>query len=143
MRTKTTLFRAVALAALLSVFTVGSALADGFIASTSITLKVSPDKTVPAGTKITLSGKLQSDRAFCRNNSLLTLRAYGETQDENDPGGVVDTTTTTSGGQYKFKVVVTEQIRFRVWFRGKVGGVHPDIKTCEKSRSKTVTIYVT
>lgn len=143
MRTKTTLFRAVAFAALLSVLTVGSALADGFIATTRISIRVKPDTTVPAGTEIVIKGKLRSDRAFCRNDSVVTLRAYGESQDENFPGGVVDSMTTKDGGRYRFKVVVTEQIRFRVWFRGKVGGVHPDINTCRKSRSKTVTIEVT
>lgn len=143
MQKRTVLFRSVALGALLSVFTMGAALADGFVAATSLSIHVSPGMTVPEGTMVTISGRLGSDRAFCRNGSIVTLRSYGESLGEPYPGGIVERDTTTTGGRYSFRVRIDEQIRLRVWFRGKVGGVHPNIKTCEKSRSATVTIDVT
>jgi len=139
MRMKITLARAVALAAALFFVSVAVAQADGFIDPTSISVHADPGTSVPKGTVVTISGKLKADHAFCRNDSKVTLRAYGESQGDQFPGGAIDSTVTADGGRYSFDLKITEQVRVRVWFKGKVGGVHPDIKTCQKSRSKTVT----
>ena len=113
-----------------------------FTDQTSIKLHASETRVDP-GTKVKFTGKLKADHAFCRNDQKVVLRTYGESNGQSYPGGVVDKTKTDQGGHYTFKVVINEQIRFRVWYGGRVGGTHPDIKVCEKSRSKTVTIDVT
>jgi hypothetical protein len=139
LRKRNLLVPAVAVAAVLAALSVGSALAESFVAPTKPSLHVDPKTPVDVGTKVTFSGKLRSDRPFCRNDSEVTLRRYG---DDDTLGGRVETVTTSKGGGYEFTVTVDEQGRYRVWFRGKVGGVHPDIKTCQKSRSKTITVFV-
>jgi len=141
MRMRTIALRAAALAGVLFMFSAVVAQADGFIEPTGVAIHALPGTEVPAGTEVTISGKLRADHAFCRIDTDVTLRAYGESHGDRFPGGVVARTTTGIGGSYEFQLEVTEQIRVRVWFRGKVGGVHPDIKTCRKSRSDTVTLH--
>ena len=139
MRRGRTLRRAAALAAAFTLFMVGTARADGFIDQTHILVHASPGTRVAPDTTVTISGELRADHAFCRIDTAVNLRMFG---DHGTPGGLVDTTKTASGGRFSFTVAVTEQTRFRVWFRGKVGGVHPDIKTCRKNRSRVVTIFM-
>lgn len=139
------LTRTLAFAMVLSLFTVGSASAGGggFVADTSLTLNASPGTNVNPGTSMDFSGRLRSSRAFCEANSRVTLRAYSETQDDPFDGGVIRRTRTDGNGNYEFNnIVVNDQTRFRVWFRGKVGGVHPNLRVCHRSRSRTVTIFV-
>ena len=133
--------RAVALGAVLALFMVGTAQAISFVEPTSLSINVAPGTTVADGTTITISGKLQAEHAFCRNDTQVNLRFFGQADDNPNLGGV-SRSTITSNGTYTFHVPITEQVRYRVWFRGKVGGVHPDIKTCQKSRSETVLILL-
>jgi hypothetical protein len=130
----------VALTCLLSSTLVGTAHAASFVDPTRLSIAATPPTTAPGSGEVTISGKLKADHAFCRNGSKVTLRAFGESRGEPFPGGPIDTARTAPGGTYEFTVEVTEQVRFRVWFTGRVGGVHPDIKTCRKSRSATVTV---
>ena len=134
-----TIARAAALSAALVLLMVQDAGAVGFVTETDMTIQASPALQVEQGTRVTISGRLGSDRAFCRRSSIVTLRAYGESNGQPFTGGRVNAKTTSAGGAYAFSVRITEQVRYRVWFRGKVGGVHPDIKACRKSRSATVT----
>jgi len=143
MRTRTILTRAVALAAVLCLFSLAVAQADGFIDDTKVRAHVKTDTAVPEGTEVVIAGKLKPDRPFCRKDSKVVLRAYGENQGQRFPGGKIDKDRTNERGHYRFTLEIDEQIRVRVWFKGKVGGVHPDIKTCKKDRSRTVTFTTT
>jgi hypothetical protein len=138
------LTRILVFSTVLTLFTVGSALAGGgFVADTSLTLSASPGTHVNPGTLVDFSGRLRSSRAFCESDSRVSLRAYSETQGDPFDGGVVRRTNTDANGNYEFNnIQVNDQTRFRVWFRGKVGGVHPNLRTCHKTRSRTVTIFV-
>lgn len=140
MRTATFSIRATALASVLTLLLVGVAQADGFVDRTRIGADVSPGRFVSPGTTITISGELAADHAFCRNGSEVTLRRFGS---HGNPSTRIDSDTTADGGGYSFDVDITEQGKYRVWFRGKVGGVHPDIDTCRKSRSRVLRIFLT
>ena len=132
--------RVLALSAVVCLLSVTTAAAQG-VQPTNVKLDADK-KFVSEGETVTFTGKLKSKDASCRANQEITLRAYGESNGAEFEGGVVDTTTTDADGNFSFQVTVEEQTRFRAWFSGSVSGVHPDIVTCKKSRSETITIHI-
>jgi hypothetical protein len=132
--------RVLAFSAAVCLLPVTTAAAQG-VQPTNVKLD-SDKKFVSEGETVTFTGHLKSKDPDCQANQEITLRAYGESNGADFEGGIVDTTTTDANGDFSFQVTVEEQTRFRAWFSGSVSGVHPDIVTCKKSRSETITIHI-
>jgi hypothetical protein len=56
--------------------------------------------------------------------------------------GVIDRDRTNRFGRYEFKRRVWRTKMFRTRFDGTRRGVHPDIRVCLASRSRTITVRV-
>ncbi|MGH2679036.1 MAG: hypothetical protein ACRDG8_00905 [Actinomycetota bacterium] len=120
-----------ALAVLLAVE--GSALA-AFIEPTSLSIHRSPSGRVDPGTKITIRGRLSSDRRACRSHKVIKLVRVGV--------GVVELDITNRFGRYRFDRRIRRTQRFRTKFAGTARGVHPDFKICLASTSRTIKVRV-
>jgi hypothetical protein len=111
----------------------GIALAN-YTEPTSLSIRRSPKGRVDPGTMITIRGRLSSDRPACRRFKLIKLVRVGH--------GVVDVDRTNRFGRYRFERRIHRKRRFYTRFDGTRRGVHPDIRVCLASRSRTITVRV-
>jgi hypothetical protein len=108
---------------------------DAFAARFSVDthLSIAAPRRVQSGHRFTISGFLKSTKHFCRASSKVQLLKVGS--------GVVATKRTTNRGHYSFRRSIQRTTRFFTRFNGKVRGVHPNIRKCRKSRSRTKTVH--
>ena len=112
----------------------GTALAASYTEPTRLSLGRRPTGLVDPGTKIRFFGRLNSPRPACERNKVIALIRVGR--------GVVALTRTNSLGRYRFQRRVSRTSRFRTRFQGTARGVHPNIKVCLASTSRTITVRV-
>jgi hypothetical protein len=108
--------------------------AASFTAGTSLTIRRRPTGPVDRGTVVKIVGRLRSGKRLCRRNKRVQLIRIGR--------GPVARTRTNRFGKYRFDRRIRRTQRLRVRFRGFVTGVHPNIKTCLASRSRTIKVRV-
>jgi hypothetical protein len=130
---RSTVFCTFVLALVVLLAVEGSALA-AFIEPTSLSIHRRPSGRVERGTEITILGRLSSDRRECRRHKVIKLIRVGH--------GVVALDTTNRFGRYRFERRIRRTQRFRTKFDGTAKGVHPDIKVCLASTSRTITVRV-
>lgn len=130
---RSTVFCTFVLALVVLLAVEGSALA-GFTEPTSLSIHRRPSGRVDRGTEITILGRLSSDRPACRRFKLIKLVRVGH--------GVVDRDRTNRFGRYRFERRIRRTSRFFTRFDGTRRGVHPNIRVCLASRSRTITVRV-
>jgi len=124
-----------ALALVVALALVGTALAHDVTFDTDLSLHRSPGGTVASGTQITFSGAPSSSKAACERNSRIDLIKVGS--------GVVERTRTGAQGGYSFQRKVYQTQNWRTRFRGKVlSAVHPHNHVCGASVSRTIQVPV-
>jgi hypothetical protein len=102
---------------------------------TSLGIGRRPLGAVQPGTDVRFKGRLRSQTAACRGESVIKLVRIGV--------GVVATTVTGPGGRYSFNRTVRHTARWKVRFNGKVlNGTHPHNHTCRGSASRRVRVLV-
>jgi hypothetical protein len=114
----------------------GIASADSSVTRTTLTIHGKPGGGVAPGTAITISGKLNSERASCRSGQTIQLFSL--------VGGVVQvgTTVTDTKGNYSFTQTVSDDSAFQTHFAGSVSGVHPNTHACALSTSRILKVNV-
>ena len=112
----------------------GIALAISYTAPTSLSLGRRPIGVINRGTRVTFFGKLSSPRPACERYKVIQLIRVGT--------GVVAMTRTNSLGRYRFVRRIWRRGYFRTRFQGTAQGVHPNIKVCLASRSRTRLVRV-
>jgi hypothetical protein len=130
---RSTVFSAFVLALVVLLTVEGSAFAN-YTEPTSLSLRRRPGGRVDPGTGIRFLGRLSSDRPACRRFKVIKLIRVGD--------GVIDTDRTDRFGRYRFDRRVYRTRQFRTRFDGTRKGVHPNIKVCLASRSRTVTVRI-
>jgi hypothetical protein len=111
----------------------GTALAS-YTEPTSLSIRRRPRGRVDPGTLITIRGRLSSDRPACRRFKVIKLVRVGH--------GVVDRDRTNRFGRYRFERRIPRKRRFFTRFDGTRRGVHPNIRVCLASRSRTIIVRV-
>ena len=113
----------------------GIAFADSSVTRTNLTIHGKSGGVAP-GTAITISGKLNSERASCRSGQTIQLFSL--------VGGVVQvgTTVTDAKGKYSFTQTVSSDSAFQTHFAGSVSGVHPNTHVCALSTSRILRVNV-
>ena len=113
----------------------GIAVADSSVTRTNLTIHGKSGGVAP-GTAITISGKLNSERASCRSGQTIQLFSL--------VGGVVQvgSTVTDAKGKYSFTQTVTGDSAFQTHFGGSVSGVHPNTHVCALSTSRILKVNV-
>jgi hypothetical protein len=111
----------------------GSAIAN-YTEPTSLSIHRRPSGRLDPGTRITILGRLKSDRPACRRFKVIKLIKVGE--------GVVDRDRTNRFGRYEFHRRIWRTRQFFTRFDGTRKGVHPNIRVCLASRSRTITVRV-
>jgi hypothetical protein len=122
--------KAVVIALCTGLLFTADAWAGGFNVKTSLTIKAPSE--VDAGDTFHIRGRLKSSKAHCRAHKTVKLIKKGH--------GVIDTDETTKKGKYRFSLSINSTKKFHTRFAGSVTGVHPNIKICRASNSKTVTV---
>ena len=112
----------------------GIALAVSYTQPTSLSLGRRPIGTINPGTRVTFFGRLNSARPACERFKVIQLVRVGT--------GVVAMTRTNSLGRYRFERRIRRTGRFRTRFQGTANGVHPNIKVCLASSSRTIIVRV-
>jgi hypothetical protein len=107
------------------------AFAAGFNVDTH--LSIAAPRRVQSGNRFTISGFLKSTKHYCRASSKIKLVKVGS--------GVVATKRTTNRGHYSFRQRIQRTARYRTKFDGKMRGVHPNIRKCRRSHSRTRTVH--
>jgi hypothetical protein len=119
--------------ALVSVFSLASAAeAANWDVSTSLNIKVSTHH-IQKGQKVTIHGKLKSNKHACVDTQRINLFANGKQ---------VAHVKTGPNGSYMFVRKPHKTKKFQAKFPGKTTGVHPNQHICEPSKSgvKKVTV---
>jgi hypothetical protein len=113
----------------------GIAVADSSVTRTNLTIHGKSGGVAP-GTAITISGKLNSERASCRSGQTIQLFSL--------VGGVVQVgmTVTDAKGKYSFTQTVSVDSAFQTHFAGSVSGVHPNTHVCALSTSRILRVNV-
>jgi hypothetical protein len=113
----------------------GIAVADSSVTRTNLTIHGKSGGVAP-GTAITISGKLNSERASCRSGQTIQLFSL--------VGGVVQVgmTVTDAKGKYSFTQTVSGDSAFQTHFAGFVSGVHPNTHVCALSTSRILRVNV-
>jgi hypothetical protein len=113
----------------------GIAVADSSVTRTNLTIHGKSGGVAP-GTAITISGKLNSERASCRSGQTIQLFSL--------VGGVVQVgmTVTDTKGNYSFTQTVNADSAFQTHFAGSVSGVHPNTHACALSTSRILKVNV-
>jgi hypothetical protein len=113
----------------------GIAVADSSVTRTNLTIHGKSGGVAP-GTAITISGKLNSERASCRSGQTIQLFSL--------VGGVVQVgmTVTDAKGNYSFTQTVNADSAFQTHFAGSVSGVHPNTHACALSTSRILKVNV-
>jgi hypothetical protein len=108
---------------------------DAFAASYKVDthLSITPPRNARSGHAFTIDGSLRSRKHFCRASSRIDLIRVG--------AGVVAHTRTTKRGHYSFRQKIHRTTKFYTKFNGKSRGIHPNIRTCRSSRSRTRTVH--
>lgn len=103
------------------------------VVGTHTTLSASKTK-VTAGTQVTFTGSLSSRSLDCARGQSLKLYRNG---------AFVGTVGTGTTGSFSFTNTISVQTTYVVKFKGKIVGVHPNLKVCTGSAAAaTVTICV-
>ena len=110
----------------------GIAAAHTFTDRTRLTLHVN-DRHVDRGDDVVFSGRLRARHKKCRSHQVVELYRNGR---------LIATTTTNSGGHYRFRRQIFRTGTYRVKFAGFVGGTHPHSHTCKRSSSPRVKVHV-
>jgi hypothetical protein len=96
-------------------------------------LSITAPHHVQSGKGFKISGFLRSRRHFCRASSRIQLVKVG--------AGVVDKKRTNKRGHYTFHQRIHRTTKFFTRFAGKSRGIHPNIRTCRKSKSRKRTVH--
>jgi hypothetical protein len=113
----------------------GIAFAASSVSRTTLSIHGKSGGVAP-GSAITISGKLNSERASCRSGQTIQLFSL--------VGGVVQvgTTVTDAKGNYSFTQTVNADSAFQTHFAGAVSGVHPNTHVCALSTSRILKVNV-